>query len=102
MEVRNYLKNRGVKMANNKLEIINNLGDILISSGKKLIYIPDYIKSNAKTTRIPILKRQFEELIKFDNRFTGVRTSEIFHLKPFELKRMPKINGYWMSHIAIN
>jgi len=75
------------------------LGDVLISLGRSSIYIPEYIKSNAKTTQVPKLVKQFEELIKYDNRFCGIRTSEIFHKG--ELKRMPKVRGYWMSHINI-
>jgi hypothetical protein len=65
------------------------------------MYIPDYIKANAKTRRVPIMVKEFEELIKNDSRFYGTRTSEIFHLRTGELRRMPKVHGYWMSHINI-
>ena len=75
------------------------LGDVLLSLGRKSIYIPDYIKANAKTSQVPKLVKQFEELIKNDNRFCGIRTSEIFHKG--ELRRMPKVRGYWMSHVNI-
>lgn len=75
------------------------LGNVLLSLGKKSIYIPDYIKHNAKTRRIPILKAEFEELIRKDKRFYGVRTSLIFHLK--ELKRLPCVRGYLFSHVNV-
>lgn len=89
-----------VQPTSNSLPIGNAvLGDVLLSLGKKSIYIPDYIKANAKTRKVPLLKKQFEDLIRNDKRFYGSRTSEIFHLK--ELKRLPKVWGYWMSHINI-
>lgn len=75
------------------------LGNVLLSLGKKSIYIPDYIKQNAKTRRVPKLKAEFEELIRKDKRFYGVRTSLIFHLK--ELKRLPRVWGYLFSHINV-
>ena len=75
------------------------LGDVLLLLGKRSIYIPDFIKENAKTRAIPILKKQFEELIKKDKRFTSCRTSQIFHKA--ELKRLPMVRGYYMSHINI-
>lgn len=77
------------------------LCDVLLSFGKRSIYIADYIKANAKTRQVPKLVKEFEELLKNDKRFYGIRTSEIFHLKNGELKRMPKVRGYWMSHINI-
>jgi hypothetical protein len=36
-----------------------------------------------------------------DKRFTFSRTSEVFHLRNGELRRLPKIRGYWVSHINI-
>lgn len=77
------------------------LCDVLLSLGKKSIYIPDYIKANAKTKQVPKLVKEFEDLLKNDKRFYGTRTSEIFHLKNGELRRMPKVRDYWMSHINI-
>lgn len=75
------------------------LGNVLLSLGKKSIYIPDYIKQNAKTRRVPKLRAEFEELIRKDKRFYGVRTSLIFHLK--ELKRLPSVRGYLFSHVNV-
>ena len=76
------------------------LCDVLLSLGKKSIFIPDYIKANAKTRRVPKLVKEFEDL-QYDKRFTFSRTSEVFHIKNGELRRLPKIRGYWMSHINI-
>jgi hypothetical protein len=82
------------------IEAISMLCDVLLLLGKKSIYIPDYIKENAKTRRVPKLVKEFENL-KNDKRFYFSRTSEIFHKSTGELRRMPMINGYWMSHIYI-
>ena len=67
---------------------------------KKKIYIPDYIKANAKTRAVPKLVKQFEEL-QHDDRFYFSRTSEIFHKYTGELRRMPKIRGYLVAFIHI-
>jgi hypothetical protein len=82
------------------------LGDILISSGKKMIYIPEYIKANAKTRRIAKLRMEFEELIKHDKRFAGSRTSEIFitlgkKKGERELKYYPKVWDSYYSHVSV-
>ncbi len=77
------------------------LCDVLLSLGKRSIYIPDYIKANAKTRRVPKLVKEFEDLIRNNKIFNGSRTSEIFHVHTGELRRMLKVNGYWMSHINI-
>jgi len=91
------------KSLNNETPHIANvlLCDVLLSLGKKSIFIPDYIKQNAKTRAVPLLRKQFENLIRNDKRFYGSRTSEIFVLYAKEIKRTPKVYGYWMSHINI-
>lgn len=77
------------------------LCNVLLSLGKRSIYIPDYIKENAKTRRVPKLVKEFEDLLLNDKRFYGSRTSEIFHARTGELRRMPKVHGYWVSHVNI-
>ena len=82
------------------------LGDVLLSSGKKHISIPDYIKANAKTRRIAKLRNEFEEVIKHDERFYGQRTSEIFitlgkKKGERELKYYPKVRDSYYSHVSV-
>jgi hypothetical protein len=88
---------------------LNNtlLGDTLIKSGKKNWYIPKYIKENAKTSRIAILRKSFEQLLLKDKRFSGSRTSEIFitlgkRKGEKEIKYYPKVRDSFYSHISLN
>jgi len=85
----------------------NNLAETLLKLGRKRIYIEKYIKENAKTRAISKLRKQFEDLIKNDNRFFGERTSEIFislGTKKGEKQFIyyPKVNDSFYSHVCIN
>jgi hypothetical protein len=82
------------------------LGDVLLSTGKRKFYIPDYIKANAKTRAISKLRLAFEELIKHDKRFYGERTSEIFitlgtKKGERETKYYPKVRDSFYSHVTV-
>lgn len=97
----------GTKMKNkNSLSSNLLLADVLLASRKSIIYIPDFIKANAKTRAIAKLRGEFEKLLKEDNRFSAERTSEIFitlgtKRGERELKYYPKVRGYWISHVRV-
>jgi len=77
------------------------LGNALIKTGAKEISIPEYIRAHAKTRRVAILRKQFEDLIENDRRFTRRRSSQIFVSKRME-KYYPIVNGYYYGHLLIN